>query len=239
MQVKPDGFVLVAGSGPWVWEKVIPRLRLPALALEMPGRGAKVGDLRHLTVSSWVESCVKDIQAIGFSRIALVGHSAGGLAATGIACRIPKLVEHLVLVSACVPAEGGTLASTMKFPPSVVPLFFFAALGRKPPFWTWRLANGHDMDTATLRDFADRLSREMTQRAGSQFAREPISRADLPTSIPRTYVKLLRDKGNLPPAQQDRMIANLGGARVMSFDSGHYPMFSCPAEFASFLNAFL
>jgi hypothetical protein len=53
--------------------------------------------------------------------------------------------------------------------------------------------------------------------------------------VPRTYIKLLRDR-TIRPAQQDRMIANLGDAHVLQLDAGHDAMLSQPAELAALID---
>jgi CubicO group peptidase (beta-lactamase class C family) len=58
--------------------------------------------------------------------------------------------------------------------------------------------------------------------------REHISRRGLPASIPRTYVKLLRDQA-LPAEWQDKAAANID-AKVVTLDSGHMAPLTHPKD---------
>ena len=46
------------------------------------------------------------IEAEGLRDILLVGHSYGGMVATGVADRVPKLIRHLIYLDAFVPQNG-------------------------------------------------------------------------------------------------------------------------------------
>lgn len=90
----------------------------------------------------------------------------------------------------------------------------------------------NDMD-ADQRAF----TRSVTVPEAPQLMAESISRANLaPASqVPRTYVKLQRDRA-LRRRMQDRFIAHLGDSAVRTMESGHDAMISRPAELAAALN---
>jgi surfactin synthase thioesterase subunit len=48
---------------------------LTVLALDMPGRRNKPGDLREMTIADRVDSLVGDIESAGLEDIVIVGHS--------------------------------------------------------------------------------------------------------------------------------------------------------------------
>jgi pimeloyl-ACP methyl ester carboxylesterase len=52
---------------------------LTVLAVDLPGRRGKPGDLLTVTVADFVNSAVGDIQDTGLDEILLVGHSMAGL----------------------------------------------------------------------------------------------------------------------------------------------------------------
>ena len=65
---------------------------------------------------------------------------------------------------------------------------------------------------------------------------EPARLAGLRQTLPRSYVKLLRDQ-TLPPALQDEFARNAGpGCAVHELDAGHDAMVSRPRELAAILN---
>lgn len=55
------GFVLIHGSelGAWLWERLVPLLRRPAPAVDLPGRGSRPADRRSLSLEDAVGSVVK------------------------------------------------------------------------------------------------------------------------------------------------------------------------------------
>src|SRR6266567_3930993 len=112
----PAPLVLVhgGGHGAWCWQPMLPLLEGDTLAVDLPpksirggsGRFESVPALRSLTVGDFAQSVLRDVDAAGFERFVLVGHSMGGLTISEIARREPERVEHLVYVSSMVPPEG-------------------------------------------------------------------------------------------------------------------------------------
>ena len=69
---------------------------------------------------------------------------------------------------------------------------------------------------------------------------ERVSRLGIPPTLPKTYIRLLRDQA-LPPGDQNRAIRNLraspgGSVDVVELDAGHDVMISVPTELARILN---
>lgn len=85
-----------------------------------------------------------------------------------------------------------------------------------------------------LQQQALELALDDSQSSAGHFPRKSQSERRL-SSIPRTYVKLLRDKA-LPPKWQDRAAANIG-AKVVTLDSGHMAPLTHPTELAATLNS--
>ncbi|MDT5363223.1 MAG: hypothetical protein QOC69_4985, partial [Mycobacterium sp.] len=56
---------------------------LTVLAVDLPGRRGKPGDLWTLTIADWVNSVVADIDDAGLNEIVIVGHSMAGLTVPG------------------------------------------------------------------------------------------------------------------------------------------------------------
>jgi len=59
--------------------------------------------------------------------------------------------------------------------------------------------------------------------------------AGLPASLPRTFVRCLRDPIQ-PRALQDRLIANCGADDVLDIDTGHTPAIDDPVALATLLD---
>ena len=113
-------FVLIHGGahGAWCWARLFPHLEAPALALDLPGRGARPADLDAVTCDSFADSAAADIERAGLSDAILVGHSMAGLTLPRVAARIPQRLAQLVFVSCVVPPHGkavlDVLAGTAK-----------------------------------------------------------------------------------------------------------------------------
>ena len=108
-------FVLVhgGGCGAWCWAPFEPFVPGRALAVDLPPKAvrgvpaadaARSPELSTVGVDEFASSVIADIDAAGFDRFVLVGHSMGGLTIPEVARRIPDRVGHLVFVSCLDPA---------------------------------------------------------------------------------------------------------------------------------------
>lgn len=94
---------------------------LAVLAVDLPGRRGKPGDLFTVTLADFVGSVVDDIEHAGLDNIVLVGHSMAGLTVPGVAAKLgPSRVRELVLAAAFVTPEGKALVDTLTGPLALV-----------------------------------------------------------------------------------------------------------------------
>jgi hypothetical protein len=156
-----------------------------------------------------------------------------------VAARRADRVAHLVFLSCFLPREGGTIMGEL---PRWIQLMAklnarkgsrpggAAGAGLNPRIARYMFCN--DMDAEQT---AFTLANLVPEAIG--ITGEVVSRKDLPPAdvVPRTYVKLLRDR-SLKPRLQDQLIANLGACQVRTLDSGHNCMISHPPETAAILN---
>lgn len=94
----------------WAWKKVRPLLRAGGHEVFTPSYTG-LGERAHLVSPTIdVETHISDILGVieyeGLENITLVGHSYGGMVATGVADRIPNKIGHLVYLDAFVPSDG-------------------------------------------------------------------------------------------------------------------------------------
>src|SRR5919205_384080 len=97
----------------WAWKKTRPLLSAAGHEVFTPsytGLGERA-HLAHPLVD--LETHIQDILAVidceDLRDFILIGHSYGGMVATGVADRVPERVRHLVYVDAFVPADGQSL----------------------------------------------------------------------------------------------------------------------------------
>ena len=100
-------YVLIHGAGSTrqAWNPVTAHLRHPFLAVDLPGRNDKPGDLDTLTVRDFAASVVDDMDAQGIGSAVIVGHSLAGLTLVTLAGLIPERIAHLVFVNSVVPPD--------------------------------------------------------------------------------------------------------------------------------------
>lgn len=228
------GFVLLHGAmmGGWIWERVTPLLRSPALTVDLPGRGAHPADVTRITLGDAIDSVVADIEAFPPRRVVLVAHSLSGILVPGLMSRLPGRLVHAVFVSAAVPRPGESYLDIL---PTAERLFFRLVLrlqkkGPLTPAWAARRALCNDLDEATTRWVVERLTREIPR-----LYTDPIP-GELSPGVPSLYVRLTQDHG-FSTSLQDESIARLPGARVETMQTGHLPMLAQPEQLAAILNS--
>jgi len=221
-------FVLIHGGahGAWCWEPMLRHLEGPALALDLPGRGDRPGDLDALRVADFAAAVIEDIEDAGLSHVILVGHSLAGITLPQVLERIPERIAHAVFVACTVPREGQSVLDAIEMPEALRP--------KRPD----------PLEEARARAmFCSDMDEEQARFVLSQLCPEPVGPMNEPARlaglrqpVPRSYVKLLRDQ-TLSPAQQDAFARNAGpGCRVHELDAGHDAMVSRPRELAAVLN---
>ncbi len=227
-------FVLIHGGGldTWVWERLTPLLKLPALAV----RRAIAPPRKRLTITDCAQYIQAQIAAAGLKRVILVAHSIGGVLAPPVATLLPEQVVHIVFVGANIPPEGQSAISIFR-PSERFGLAVWLRLMAGKITWMDKAVEAdmrktlcNDLDEATIQQV---LAGGKHPEPPALFY-EPVSRLAMP-AVPCTYIKLLQDQGLLPPAKQDEMAANIG-AQMLTLNTGHTAMLSRPDELAQLLN---
>jgi pimeloyl-ACP methyl ester carboxylesterase len=86
---------------------------LVVLALDLPGRRNKPGDLREMTIADYVDSLVADIHSAALENIVIVGHSMGGMTLPGVATQLGAArVRELIFAAAFLPPEGTSIVES-------------------------------------------------------------------------------------------------------------------------------
>ena len=230
-----DGFVLVHGGfhDGRCWDRLSPLLERPVLAVDLPGRGVHPAAMDDVTLEACVRSVLADLDASGFERAVLVGHSLGGATVPVVASRRPERIAHLVLLSTLVAPEGGSIAD------GFLPETREQAIRR--------LGEGEgasiEMSDAHHREMLnDDMSEEDVEFCVSRHVPESrhlfmdqATRATLPDDLPRTYIRLRQDL-SVSWEQQLHAISLLPGLETRDIDAPHPAMVTHPKEVAAILN---
>ena len=208
-----------AGLGPWIWDEVIPLLARPA---ETVFRSPSV------TLSDAIASLAQTIEEDAI----LVGHSFAAEIAIGVAAAVPAKVASVILVGGVVPESGKSFLSMMPLPARIVMSMMLkrAHNGINLPRGLVSKEYGNDLSEEKKARVLDRITPE-----APRLYLDPLRWSSLPDSIPRSYVKLLRDH-SVSPKRQDAIIKRIRATHVESLDTGHLPMLSKPADLAAVLN---
>ncbi|WP_145010680.1 alpha/beta fold hydrolase [Mycobacterium marseillense] len=206
-------------------ERRAPKLRY--LSANIPGRQGISADVRTLTIAECVDSVVGQIERAGLDDVILVGHSLAGVVIPDVAAHLGARRVHRIVLLACnVPPDGKSVVSTLK-----PPIRFFARMNiDRLPVWMarWMFCNG-------MTDRQREHSLRLLVPESLSIVHEPVDRSRMPTDVPRTWIRTLRDHV-LSIKDQRRFIANLGGVdEVIDLDTCHNAMISEPARLASIL----
>jgi pimeloyl-ACP methyl ester carboxylesterase len=201
--------VLIHGGqvGAWVWDSVRRQLKVPSVAVNLPGHGGRGGSLKGLRVSQCVDAVVSEIPSSG--RIILVGHSLGGAVALAVAGRISDRIARWVLIAAMDPKPGEPMISSFPFGIRLMRNIFLRFMPEfaEPP-------------AAIKKQGSEWHVPRRGGGSGGKFAKESrsvmLDRVDwkLDSQIPVTYVRCLRDLGALSPAHQEHLAARLPGDNI-------------------------
>jgi pimeloyl-ACP methyl ester carboxylesterase len=219
------------------WEPTLVELRrqapeLRTLAVDLPGHGAKPGNLATVTIGEWVDSVVADIEDAGLGDIVIVGHSMAGVTVPGVVTKLGSArVREMILATAFVPPQGGAIVDTLGGP-----LAWFARraarIGNpmKVPELAARYAFCNGMTREQRRFTLSRLHPE-----SARIPAEGVDRSGLPDEVPRTWILTTRDRALSVSSQRDS-IAALGGVQtVIPVDACHEVMISHPEVLARIL----
>ena len=209
---------------------------LKVLAVDLPGRRGKPGDLITARVDEWVDSVVSDIDNAGIDDLVIVGHSFAGLTVPGVVSKLGSArVWEMILATAYVPPDGAALVDT--FPGA---LGWYARRSAKrnvqkgvsgtlPTAWaTYAFCNG--MAPAQRRFAQARFYPE-----SPSIAIESVDRSTMPDEVPRTWILTRRDR-TISVKSQHKCIAALGGVQTLiPIDTCHDLMISEPERLAEIL----
>ncbi|MEU0076185.1 alpha/beta hydrolase [Streptomyces sp. NPDC006332] len=221
-------FVLVAGAwlGAWAWEETAAGLRAAGHEvhpLTLSGlaekRGVPAGQQTH------VQDIVSEVERLDLRDVVLVGHSYAGVPVGQAAERIGDRLTRVVFVDANVPVDGESSLSgwSSEEVREAIEAHGFWPVPGAPDFAGQGLT---DEQITRILDGA-------TPHPGAT-ATEPAVLTRSLGDLPATYVKCLLD-GDEPLPAAAELLKSERWERV-DMDTGHWPMFSQPAELARILD---
>ena len=222
-----------AWSAGWAWKKMHPAMRRLGHELIVPtytGLGER-GHLAHKDID--LEAHIADVMGVlhaeDIEDAILVGHSYGGMVATGVADRAPGRFRHLVYVDAFVPRDGESVMD-LRSPDSKGPMLEAVRTSGEG----WKIpANPMPPDTSAA-DLAWIMPRRMTQPLKTFEQR--LRLAGAVEKLPRTYIYCKRAR----PDDGFRKFADRArsepGWTLLEIDSSHNPNITAPDELAALLD---
>ncbi len=224
--------VLVHGGGfdHRCWDRLVPLLGGPVLAVDLPGRGRHPAPFGAVDLAACAEAVVADVDGAAFEEIVLVGHSLAGCSMPAIVGALGGRVRRCIFVACTVPEDGRRALDTLD--PEVQELARAAADLVEPVVMDGAIAElvlGDDLDDEQLAWCVERI---VPEAPGLIF--QPVDLTPLRSPMPRTWVRTVGDR-ILAPDKQLRFAANVGDCPVVDIDAGHMCMVSQPEVLAGIL----
>ena len=216
-------FLHGAGTGAWVWERVMVELSIPSVALDIPGRTTGA------TPENCSETLVAELDRRGIDSLILVMHSLAGVLAPGLAARLGPRIKRCIFVGAVIPPSGGSFVDALGFINRQIlrVLFKFNPKGLTPSPEMLRAELCSDLSP---QDSEQVISRFIPEMPGLYLT--PVGAfSPLPNA---TYIRLLKDK-SVHPQQQDTMLARLSQPSVRELETGHMAMLAAPKALADLI----
>jgi len=226
------GLVLLHGSelGRWVWDPLLAELARPALAVDLPGRGAEPAMRRTLGLGDALDSIAGEVDGAGLGDMVVVAHSFAGVLVPGLAERFGERLQAVVWLGASVPERGKSWVDLLPAGQRRLlrAMYRLRPAGMLSPRKESLRLLCNDLDEATAVDVVDR---RVPEPPGHLL--QPVE-AELPLGIPSHYVRLLQDRTQTD-AMLEASITRLRGATFHDLDAGHLPMVGQPAATAALL----
>jgi pimeloyl-ACP methyl ester carboxylesterase len=231
MSSSPQTFLVCHGawSAGWAWKNMHPLMQAAGHRLVTPTYTG-LGERSHLAnlsidLETHIEDMLNVIKYEGLNDIVLVGHSYGGMVATGVADRDRARVKQLIYVDAFVPSSGQSLLDLYEADRARVQEAASAGDGyRVPP-------NPTPPDTSP-QDVAWLSERRVPMPLKCFEAKLKLS---APLTLPRSYIYATR----INPADTfgpfAKMAKNDPAWRYFEIDASHSPNVTAPEALTALL----
>ncbi|MGY3488598.1 pimeloyl-ACP methyl ester carboxylesterase [Bradyrhizobium sp. USDA 4011] len=219
-----------AWSAGWAWKKMHPLMQAAGHRLVTPSYTG-LGERAHLAHQGLdLEAHIQDVLGVisyeDLHDIVLVGHSYGGMVATGVADRVRERIAQLIYIDAFVPRDGQSLFDLNA--PAIETMRELARDGdgwRIPPMPTPPDTSPADVEWLTARR-VDMPIKCFEQKLKLQHGE---------TNLPRSYVYATRTTQADTFGQFARRIKNEATWRYFEIDASHSPNVTAPEALMALL----
>jgi len=214
-----------AWSAGWAWRKMRPLMQAAGHEFHVPsytGLGER-GHLAGRDVS--LETHIRDVESVlayeDLRDVVLIGHSYGGIVATGVADRARERIRHLIYLDAFVPKDGESLFD-------MLPEEARARMrkGAEETGDDWLIPPNPVPPDTDLADVAWIMARRMPQPIATFTA--PIRLRNGPLDLPRSYIYCRR----FAPGDGFRRFALAARQspawRCLELEASHSPQITAP-----------
>ncbi len=219
-------FVVAHGawSSGWAWKKMHPLLAARGHRLVTPSYTG-LGERAHLAhreidLDTHITDVVNVLEFEDLRDVVLIGHSYGGMVATGVADRARERLRRLIYLDAFVPEHGQSLAD----------LTGGEAALRARAVDGWRVPPNPVPDDTPAEDLDWIAARRLHQPIGTLVQALKLTRG--PLTLRRDYVLCTKSETFRPYANKARE----AGWPVHELDSSHNPHITVPEELAALLD---
>jgi pimeloyl-ACP methyl ester carboxylesterase len=223
-----------AWSAGWAWKKMHPLLTARGHRLVTPTYTG-LGERAHLAQRAIdLEAHIRDLLALiefeDLSDIVLVGHSYGGMVATGLADRVPQRIAQRVYLDAFVPRDGQALFDLISPEARAAMRKAVAEQGGG-----WRIPPNPVPEDTSEADRAWILPRRVMQPLAT--FEQPLQLSGAADHLPRSYIYCLRPMPGDVFAQFAERARSEPGWRLYEIDATHSPHVTAPEALADLLSA--
>lgn len=222
-----------AWSAGWSWKKMKPLLIKQGHDLFTPTYTG-VGERVHLASPDiGLETHISDVLGVlefeDLKNVFLVGHSYGGMVATGVADRATERVAHLIYLDAFVPRDGQSLSDLQ---PDEIRTKMRDSVKREGD--GWRVPPNPLPPDTSDEDVAWITPRRVMQPL--KTLEEPIRLSGNLERLPKTYIYCTRPSPGNMFLQFARRARSDPGWNYLEIDSTHSPHITVPEVLASMLD---
>jgi pimeloyl-ACP methyl ester carboxylesterase len=221
-----------AWSAGWAWKKMRPRMAALGHVLWTPTYTG-LGERAHLArpevnLTTHITDVVQVLEMEDLEEVVLVGHSYGGMVATGVADRVPERLAKVVYLDAFVPEDGQSLASLAGQDPAQM---------RADAEDGWRSPYRPMPADTSEEDLAWAMARRMSHPVECFI--EPVRLTGAGASLPRHYIYALKKYPADVFGRFHEMAKTTPGWTAHEIDASHNPHITTPDALAEMLDGII